>query len=138
MSSATTHLKHATFLLLLTVFAGCFGPQNFVTNSSSGSAYLKAFGVSIHKVNGQNFSSMSSGALIPPGANEVLLSVDASNLQMLNTDKSTLTIKFTAEADQNYVITSARGYRRLCVYTLSKETGLPNYSDPVGCAVQND
>lgn len=123
-----------TTTLFFSLLTGCIGPQSFVTDSSSGSALIKAFGVTIHKVNGQDFSSISSGALIPLGSNEILLSVDASNFQMLNTDKSLIRIRFTASKDTTYAITSARGYRRLCVYPLAKESGLPDYNHPAGCA----
>lgn len=128
--------KFRAILVLFVVtgfLASCAMNQDFRQDNVEGKAFVRAYGVKIHSVNGEPYGVNTSRAVISPGTNEFVVSAEASNYQMLGNANIPMKITVQAEAGKDYAITGARGDRRLCAFPLLSETGQPDYSSPAGC-----
>ena len=131
------NLRRAIFFLVLPVFiSACVGPTKAYpgsTKSNGETALIKPQGVTLRRVNGVEISAASSGARILPGANEVELTIDASNFNSPGLDANVYKLKLDAKPGVAYAITGQRGGGYLCAYPINPSTGLAEFTNPAGC-----
>ncbi len=133
----TKHILICFLIGLVAMFSsGCFGTtQAYPGGSRSGAetATLIPQGVRLHKVNGFDIGTLSSGVTIIPGPNEIELSLNESNFNLRDPSQARYKLLMDAKPGMKYAITGQRGDGRLCAFPLDPRTGQPEFSAPAGC-----
>ena len=130
--------KHRISNLLLTgplLLAACSYTTGYASNDGNEKpAYVVGHGVSIREVNGISVGSLSRGAKVLPGPNEIKVSIDGGSINLGDPAGGLHTLKITAAPGATYAVSSQRGVGRMCAFLIDQQTGELNYHASAGCA----
>ena len=129
-------MKRIYFILLIAL-TGCGMDMGYSCKIDSvRPVSVFAHGVTLKKVNGQEISSWSRGAMALPGKNTMELTINPGNYHSMADDKEVYVLEADLEEGKDYIVTSQLGSSATCAYAKDETTGQPDFSKSYGCATR--
>ena len=123
---------------VLLALSGCHVTRGYSgpARSSAETALLYPQGVILRQVNTHEVGGLSRAVEVLPGETDILLSIDPSNYNDLTRPGQVYRLKMRAEAGASYIISSNKYDGQPCAWEMVRDSGQPDYSKPLGCAVR--